>query len=178
MGYDRTVKYPFCNENQTIPERKFSKSYWRKRKKPKNSSNSVPISSYRYFHHTERIKEDIQKRMLSDYDVVQSPASVQKYVFQTDILGASEHISSSLRRELESFLRRMGYECLNITSNGFCIEIVFPYLLESDEHDKLDLIMKQFIRDKLPTVRMEMIPNVSRENEEIIKTIVKRESKG
>lgn len=72
----------------------------------------------------------------------------------------------------------MGYECLNITSNGFCIEIVFPYLLESDEHDKLDLIMKQFIRDKLPTVRMEMIPNVSRENEEIIKTIVKRESKG
>ena len=45
-------------------------------------------------------------------------------------------------------------------------------------YDKLDLIMKQFIRDKLPTVRMEMIPNVSRENEEIIKTIVKRESKG
>lgn len=116
--------------------------------------------------------------MLSDYDVVPSPPSGQNYVFQTDILGASEYISSSLRRELESFLRRMGYKCQDITSNGFCIEIVFPYLLESEEHNKLDFIMKQFIRDKLATVRMEMIPNVSRENEEIIKTIVKRESKG
>ena len=67
---------------------------------------------------------------------------------------------------------------MNITSNGFCIEIVFPYLLESDEHDKLDLIMKQFIRDKLPTVRMEMIPNVSRENEEIIKTLLRGNRKG
>lgn len=105
------------------------------------------------------------------------PLSRSTY-FRLTFSAASEYISSSLRRELESFLRRMGYECLNITSNGFCIEIVFPYLLESDEHDKLDLIMKQFIETSCLPCEWKMIPNVSRENEEIIKTIVKRESKG
>lgn len=116
--------------------------------------------------------------MLSDYDVEHPSTPVNKYVFQTDILGASEYISDLLGYELESFLKKRGYRCKGITSNGFCIEIVISRPLVSNDKTVLNSIMMQFIKEKLSTVRMEMIPNVTRENEESIKKYVKKESQG
>lgn len=101
----------------------------------------------------------------------------QEYEYPSDIFGVSEYVASCLRNELMSFLKRRGVDCQHISAKGYNILVSYTDPNGCLSRDIIRNLMKQFLKEKLSTIRVEMIPDVSIDDEEGIKEFVKKHSK-
>ena len=102
---------------------------------------------------------------------------LQKFEYQVDIFGISEYVQLCLSNELTTFLKSRSVDCQQVSANGYNILISFIDSNGSIPGNYIQKVITQFLKEKLSTIRMEMIPNVSIKNKEQIDKIFSRHAK-
>ena len=102
---------------------------------------------------------------------------LQKFEYRVDIFGISEYVELCLGNEMTTFLKSRSVDCQQVSANGYNIIVSYIDSNGSIPEDYIRKVINQFLREKLSTIRMEMIPNISIENKEQIDQIFSRHAK-